>query len=1065
MKGFTVAALAALSGIVMAAPDNVAIILPDEITSGGTTNTFLQLIVDGCTEYMGDANLCDVTEVTDSDYTGAIDTVMTNGETYDVVITATFSMGAATSAKAAEYPNQKFAIIDVENTNAELTNLLGVIFKEEEGGVLAGIIAASLTTTKNVGIILGSPFRPLQAYNSGFYQGVTSVCRDCNVRTTYVPSFSNATLGENAVDDMVTNYNVDVIFGAGGAMGSGAILHAADTTGYNLYVIGVGSDYEQTFDSGVEPGSDNLVTAVQKSSDGAVALVLGDIAADQFVGGQTKFVDIAGGGLELFGQTAGGDWCASTATCSATQSGDKVYAVADESGCAVVQTSTIYDFVQSVTVGLGEGTVEDGADTNGYQSVFSETASNLWKLFYPFPTDSEGVRTLHTGSGGAVHVTYESTNGGSTMINNNHILIFGGKTVAGGTVSDKLWDLNYDRNEWQVITPSSVSNPGARERHTSVGYNNDLYIFGGQDGSSVAMNELWGYDPVTLFWTQYSSTGAPSARTRHAAAVANDNMYVFGGRLSNNNLSNDFYAYNFAADTWSQLSVPDDVPAMELSTLAAANSTHLILFGGSTGTTNSNIFRVYDTVNDAWTDPEPTGTGPSALSGAFAVAIKDESTDAEADRRVLIGGGGSSSLIYYNFINNSWDSRVPDSLPFSVTNGWAVSMTQAAISASDDATDPCTNEIAGFALSTCTVQDRPVVLIFDGAAAGVEPLDNLLMYPQAEEITDDIIVWFNENEGLRIAVMVIASLSIVLAVLCMGLTWMWRKRPAFRVSTADFLQLILVGCVFGFCTLITEAIYAPTTESCNVLNWFEHMAYVFIFAPLFLKTYRIRRVFNAKHKRVKISDNRLLLVFVLIAFLAAVALTVWSAVPSLRTVVEAGELDRDGLNVTMYYHCSEEIFGYVLLGLELLFLLFGCVLAWGVRNAPEAFNEARFIGFTIYQFILLQGASRAARIAIDNPDTALVISLVAGMLAYGGVMALMFFPKIYAVVTKQKVVDGKGRLAKTVVTAVDAGETDGTTTKEDREALAERLAEQEEEIKRLRMMVESASTIGSTERV
>ena len=89
-----------------------------------------------------------------TDYEKNIDQFAT--EKYDVIITVGFLMGDATAAKAKQYPNIKFAIIDnayfptkgartcddtVKDCYADggLKNVTSLMFQEDEVGFLAGV--------------------------------------------------------------------------------------------------------------------------------------------------------------------------------------------------------------------------------------------------------------------------------------------------------------------------------------------------------------------------------------------------------------------------------------------------------------------------------------------------------------------------------------------------------------------------------------------------------------------------------------------------------------------------------------------------------------------------------------------------------------------------------------------------------------------------------------------------------------------------------------------------------------------------------------------------------------
>lgn len=112
----------------------------------------------------------------------------------------------------------------------------------------------------------------------------------------YLPSFTDPAAGGEAASSMIAE-GADVIFGAGGQTGSGAIQKAAEQ---GVYVIGVDQDeYNTTFRKGSTKGADKLVTSATKRVDNAVfdtikSVVDGKFSNELYVGSvQNGGVDYA----------------------------------------------------------------------------------------------------------------------------------------------------------------------------------------------------------------------------------------------------------------------------------------------------------------------------------------------------------------------------------------------------------------------------------------------------------------------------------------------------------------------------------------------------------------------------------------------------------------------------------------------------------------------------------------------------------------------------------------------------------------------------------------------------
>ncbi|KAL8990405.1 MAG: hypothetical protein Q9177_000935 [Variospora cf. flavescens] len=140
------------------------------------------------------------------------------------------------------------------------------------------------------------------------------------------------------------------------------------------------------------------------------------------------------------------------------------------------------------------------------------------------------------------------------------IYVFGGQVE--GYFFNDLWafDLNALQNahsKWEMLIPSSGqggppegSIPPARTNHTTVTWNDKLYLFGGTNGTQW-FNDVWAYDPRQGAWTQLDCIGyIPAPREGHSAALVNDVMYIFGGRTEDGTDLGDLAAFKITSTRW-----------------------------------------------------------------------------------------------------------------------------------------------------------------------------------------------------------------------------------------------------------------------------------------------------------------------------------------------------------------------------------------------------------------------------------------------------------------------------------------------------------------------------------
>lgn len=167
---------------------------------------------------------------------------------YDVIVTVGFALGDATREAAAKYPNIKFIGIDQFQAEA-MPNVAGLIFAEDKAGFLAGALAAMMTKTNTVAAVLGTDLvPPVVAFKEGYEAGARYINPNIKIISTYHPggldvAFTDPEWGAATARQAIDN-GADVIFGAGGKTGNGALIEVASTPG--LYCIGVDTDQWET---------------------------------------------------------------------------------------------------------------------------------------------------------------------------------------------------------------------------------------------------------------------------------------------------------------------------------------------------------------------------------------------------------------------------------------------------------------------------------------------------------------------------------------------------------------------------------------------------------------------------------------------------------------------------------------------------------------------------------------------------------------------------------------------------------------------------------------------------
>ncbi|MEM7694412.1 MAG: BMP family ABC transporter substrate-binding protein [Pseudomonadota bacterium] len=193
-----------------------------------------------------------------------------------VVLGVGFAQADAIDKVAQEFPDTKFAIIDV--SWLDQPNLRQYAFKEHEGSYLVGVAAAKASESGTVGFVGGMDIGLIRKFACGYTQGVKATNADATVlqnMTGTTPSAWNDPGKGGELTRSQIDRGADVVYHAAGGTGLGVIRTAADQ---GILAIGVDSDQHQ-----VAPGS--VLTSMLKRVDNAAYNTFMDAMNDEFSSG------------------------------------------------------------------------------------------------------------------------------------------------------------------------------------------------------------------------------------------------------------------------------------------------------------------------------------------------------------------------------------------------------------------------------------------------------------------------------------------------------------------------------------------------------------------------------------------------------------------------------------------------------------------------------------------------------------------------------------------------------------------------------------------------------------
>lgn len=178
----------------------------------------------------------------------------------DPIIGIGFSQAPALEKVARDFPGLRFTIIDMV---VDLPNVQSIVFSEQEGSFLVGMIAAMASKTARIGFVGGMDIPLIRRFACGYEQGARYASKDITVTqnmTGTTPTAWNdpAKGGELAKGQF--DQGIDVIFAAAGGTGIGVYQAAKDA---GKLAIGVDSNQNH-----LHPGT--MLTSMLKRVDVAV---------------------------------------------------------------------------------------------------------------------------------------------------------------------------------------------------------------------------------------------------------------------------------------------------------------------------------------------------------------------------------------------------------------------------------------------------------------------------------------------------------------------------------------------------------------------------------------------------------------------------------------------------------------------------------------------------------------------------------------------------------------------------------------------------------------------------
>ncbi|XP_022178593.1 metabotropic glutamate receptor 2 [Myzus persicae] len=248
-----------------------------------------------------------------------------------------------------------------------------------------------------------------------------------------------------------------------------------------------------------------------------------------------------------------------------------------------------------------------------------------------------------------------------------------------------------------------------------------------------------------------------------------------------------------------------------------------------------------------------------------------------------------------------------------------------------------------------------------------------------------------------IGAMTLSAAGVVITLLVVSVFIKHNHTPIVKAAGREVSYVLLSGILL--CYLITFVlVLKPTDIVCAIQRFGVGFCFTVVYAALLTKTNRISRIFNAGRRTVKrpnfISPKSQLVICTGLISIQVLINGVWMLVSPPKVIHYYPSRDANILVCSSFINTSYVIaFGY-----PIVLIVVCTVYAVLTRNIPEAFNESKHIGFTMYTTCVIWLAFVPLYFGIGNHTPLRITTMsVTISLSASVTIVCLFSPKLYII--------------------------------------------------------------------
>ncbi|XP_045197998.1 metabotropic glutamate receptor 1-like [Mercenaria mercenaria] len=255
----------------------------------------------------------------------------------------------------------------------------------------------------------------------------------------------------------------------------------------------------------------------------------------------------------------------------------------------------------------------------------------------------------------------------------------------------------------------------------------------------------------------------------------------------------------------------------------------------------------------------------------------------------------------------------------------------------------------------------------------------------------EYITWWNTEAMVAL----ITACFGMFVTLWVGLVFIRHNNtPVVKASTRELMYIILIGVMMAFCSNFV-LVARPTLVTCYFTRILPGMSFSLIYGSLVTKTNRIARILEGT-KKIITKKPRFMSASAQV-IITCIIIGVECAIITIMLVIEPADSKFDYPEPKrVKLICNTTTMGIIVpLGFDLVLIAMCTLYAIKTRNLPENFNEAKFIGFSMYTTCVIWLGFMA--IYFGSERKVITMSVSVSLSAYVA-LVLLFFPKVYIII-------------------------------------------------------------------